>query len=70
MKEFLFKHKLTFIGIFIGTVAGYLYWQQIGCNSGSCAITSDPMNSTIYGSVMGGLLLSLFTKSPKKLEEK
>lgn len=70
MKNFLFKHKLTLIGIVIGAVAGYFYWQQIGCASGSCAITSNPMNSTIYGSLMGGLFLSLFSKSSQKLEEK
>lgn len=70
MKNFLFKHKLILIGIVIGAVAGYFYWQQIGCASGSCAITSNPMNSTIYGSLMGGLFLSLFSKSSQKLEEK
>ena len=70
MKNFLFKHKLTLIGVVIGAVAGYFYWQQIGCTSGSCAITSNPMNSTIYGSLMGGLFLSLFSKSSQKLEEK
>jgi hypothetical protein len=37
-------------------VAGYLYWQQIGCSSGTCMITSKWHNSTAYGALMGGLL--------------
>lgn len=50
----------TFIGILVGALAGYLYWFYIGCNSGSCMITSKPLNSTLYGAVMGGLLFSMF----------
>ena len=44
---------LTLAGIFIGAAGGYLYYHYIGCNSGTCAITSKPLNSTLYGSVMG-----------------
>lgn len=57
------KYGLITIGLLLGAAAGYLYWQQIGCNSGSCAITSKPMNSTIYGAMMGGLLFSVFKKT-------
>jgi len=55
--------------IFLGGVAGYLYWQFIGCTSGSCAITSSPINSTLYGGVMGGLVRNLFTH-PNKEKQK
>ena len=57
---------VTAIGIVIGAVAGYLYYFYVGCASGTCAITSKPLNSTLYGAVMGGLVLNLFIKSPKK----
>ena len=57
---------VTAIGIVIGAVAGYLYYFYIGCASGTCAITSKPLNSTLYGALMGGLILNLFIKSPKK----
>ena len=30
---------ITGIGIFVGLVAGYFYYLQIGCASGTCAIT-------------------------------
>jgi hypothetical protein len=60
MKVFLKKNILTIIGVPLGALAGFIYWKFIGCNSGSCAITSNPLNSTIYGSIMGGLLFSVF----------
>lgn len=65
MKKFSKKHLLTIIGLITGAAAGYLYWKFLGCNSGSCAITSNPINSTLYGAVMGGLLFSIFQKKQK-----
>ncbi|MFO8147371.1 MAG: DUF6132 family protein [Bacteroidota bacterium] len=62
---FLNKHKLTILGIFLGAIAGYLYYHFIGCVSG-CSITSKPINSTAYGALMGGLLLNLFNTKPSK----
>lgn len=65
--NFLFKNKLTIIGIIVGAVAGYLYYHFVGCASGTCAITSKPLNSTLYGALMGGLLFNLFqTKTTKQ----
>lgn len=49
---------LTFIGILIGAGAGYLYYHYVGCAGGTCAITSRPITSTLYGAMMGGLLLN------------
>lgn len=57
---------ITGIGIVIGLIAGYLYYDQIGCLTGTCAITSKPLNSTLYGGLMGGLLFNLFVTSSKK----
>jgi hypothetical protein len=54
------------IGIAIGAIAGYLYYFYIGCVSGTCAITSKPLNSTLYGALMGGLVFNMFMKKPKK----
>jgi hypothetical protein len=66
MKIFLKKNILTIIGVPLGALAGFLYWKFVGCNSGSCAITSNPVNSTIYGSIMGGLLFSIFQNNKNK----
>ncbi|MDO9186771.1 MAG: DUF6132 family protein [Bacteroidia bacterium] len=68
--NFINNHKLTLIGIVIGAIAGYLYYYYVGCASGTCAITSKPLNSTLYGAMMGGLLLNLFKKEKTKTEEK
>lgn len=62
IKKWVLNNKLLMAGIFIGAIAGYLYWQQIGCSSGTCTITSKWHNSTAYGALMGGLLLSMFKR--------
>lgn len=56
----LLKYKITLIGIIVGSIGGYLYYFYMGCASGTCAITSKPFNSSIYGALMGGLLFNLF----------
>ncbi len=66
MKKFLLKHWLKFAGMLVGALGGYIYYSQVGCLSGNCPITSDPTNSVLYGALLGFLLFSLFTKSPKK----
>jgi len=59
---------ITGIGIIVGAIAGYFYYFYIGCASGTCAITSKPLNSTLYGGLMGGLVFNMFVKTPKKTE--
>ena len=53
------------LGIVIGAAGGYLYWYYVGCMSGTCAITSSPVNSTLYGGLMGGLIVNLFDGKKK-----
>jgi len=66
--NFMIKYKITIIGLIIGALGGYVYYHFIGCLSGSCAITSNPLNSTIYGALMGGLLFNMFQKEKIKSE--
>lgn len=54
------------IGIIIGAVAGYAYYHYVGCASGTCAITSKPLNASLYGSLMGGLIFNMFVQKEKK----
>lgn len=56
------NYWLIAVGLLVGLSGGYLYWQQIGCVSGKCLITSSPVNSSLYGAMMGGLLFSMFKK--------
>ncbi|MEO8711557.1 MAG: DUF6132 family protein [Parafilimonas sp.] len=63
MKNSMFyKYRLTIIGVMIGALGGFLYYYFIGCSSGTCAITSKPVNSTLYGAMMGALIFNIFKK--------
>jgi hypothetical protein len=64
--SFFKKNALYIAGALLGGVAGFFYWQQIGCVSGTCAITSNPYNSTLYGALMGSLAFNLFKKEQVK----
>lgn len=67
LKNYLRKHTLTIIGVFAGAIGGYLYYHFVGCSSGTCSITSKPVNSTLYGAMMGGLLFNIFKKENKTI---
>lgn len=56
------KYKRDLIGITLGAVAGYLYWKFVGCSNGTCMITSKPINSSLYGALMGFLVAGIFKK--------
>ncbi len=49
--------KRLLLGIVLGFIGGYLYYYFIGCQSGTCAIQSKPINMTLYGGLIGGILL-------------
>ena len=67
MKKFL-KYNLWIAGAALGIAIGFLYWKYVGCVSGTCEITSKPINSMVYFGVMGGLILSII-QTKKKLQE-
>ena len=62
MKNWIIKNKLYFLGAVIGALAGFLYWKYVGCLTGTCSITTSPLNSTIYFAIFGSILFGLFTK--------
>lgn len=64
--EFIKKYKLGILGVLVGGILGYAYYHFIGCNSGTCAITSKPVNSSVYGMVMGYLIFTTFEKTKEK----
>ena len=43
------------IGVIAGGLLGYAYYMTIGCSSGACPITSNPVVSTFWGAAIGGL---------------
>ena len=62
-KTFLKKISL---GVVLGGAVGFAYYYFIGCKSGTCAITSSPVNSTMYG-VLLGVLWTFPTKRKGKV---
>lgn len=66
--NFIIKYKLNIIGMVAGAIGGYLYYHFVGCASGTCAITSKPINSTLYGAMMGGLFFNMFHKEKSKTQ--
>jgi len=57
------------LGIILGAVAGYCYYYFIGCSTGTCPITSNPVNMTLYGTLFGAVL-SFGPRKTVKEEEK
>lgn len=55
-------YGLAWVGIGAGALLGYVYYHFVGCSGGSCPITSNPLTSTFYGAVLGGLFIYTFKK--------
>lgn len=68
-KTFIRRYWPTLVGIILGALGGYLYWRFVGCTTGSCPITSSPVNSGLWGAVMGGLVGNMFQPDALKKDE-
>ncbi len=68
MKQWLIYNKLYFIGALIGALSGFLYWNYVGCLTGTCAITSSPVNSSLYFAAVGAVLFGSFKKKVRRDE--
>ncbi|MBU1013639.1 MAG: hypothetical protein KKG99_11580 [Bacteroidetes bacterium] len=60
---------LSILGIILGTIGGYLYYLKVGCVNGTCAITSNPWLSMLWGAALGYLLFDMFNKKKKELKK-
>lgn len=52
-------NKITYriiLGASIGAAIGWLYWEFIGCNGGSCPITNTSYKTILLFTLMGGFL--------------
>lgn len=66
LKTFFQKHILKIAGIVTGSLGGYLYYHFVGCQSGTCPITSNPYISIVYGALLGYLFFDIFKKKEVK----
>lgn len=69
MMKLISNYKFTLIGLVAGAIGGYLYYFYVGCASGTCPITSNPLNMTLYGALMGGLLLNILDSKKKNVNK-
>jgi hypothetical protein len=62
MKKFIQNNVWQLLGGIFGGIAGYFYWRDIGCTTGSCPITSKPLNSIIYFAVLSYFLIGTISQ--------
>ena len=44
--------------VLLGGAGGFLYYRCIGCKTGACPITGNPWLSTLYGALIGWLIIA------------
>ena len=49
-------------GVIVGGIVGFMYYYFVGCASGTCAITSNPISSVLFGAT----LVLFLTNKPSK----
>jgi len=52
------KYLLIVLGVLLGAISGFVYWNYFGCTNG-CPIRSIWWRMTLWGAVMGGLVMSI-----------
>lgn len=65
-RKWFLKYLPAAILTLAGTAGGYLYYRFVGCASGACPITANPVLSTLYGGAIGFLTGSIVTPDKGK----
>jgi len=63
------KFLIPFAGTITGIAGGFMYYHFIGCQNGTCAITSNPWLSMLWGAAVGYLIADMFTGKRKSKPE-
>ena len=53
------KYSIISFGVLLGALAGYAYWYYYGCVNG-CSITSSWWKTSLYGGLIGYLIIDSF----------
>lgn len=59
---FLFLNRRAFLGLIIGSVLGFFFWQTIGFQWGAYPLSSECWVNCVYGALFGGLIGNVFEK--------
>ena len=62
MKKFMLNNMWSIAGGIFGGLFGYFYWRDIGCATGTCPITSKPLNSIVYFALLGYFMIGTIAK--------
>jgi hypothetical protein len=62
------KWSKRILPVVLGAAGGYAYYHFIGCAGGTCPISSNPYISTVYGGIIGVLLIPLGNKAKEGTE--
>ena len=59
----------TIISVSAGAVLGFGYYYFVGCRTGSCPISGSPYISTLYGAMIGLIMVLPSNKKKGKADE-
>jgi len=62
IKIFLQVNKVVLIGILIGAILGYIYWEYIGCYWGTYPLSAVCWINCLTGGIMGGFVCSFWVE--------
>ena len=48
------------LGLVIGGGLGFACYKLVGCSTGTCPLTSNPVISSSYGAIVGALIATSF----------
>jgi hypothetical protein len=70
MKKFIKENHFLILFALAGAIGGFLYWNFIGCESGTCLIKSKWYLSTLWGGAFGYLAGSIIKDLVVKFRSK
>lgn len=55
LQSFFKQNRTVFLSMFLGFIAGYIYWVHFGIYDGTSAFSSEWWVNCVYGLLFGGL---------------
>ncbi len=50
----------TIVGGLVGAGLGFAWYKWVGCPTGACPLTRNPIITTLYGAALGALVAGNF----------